>query len=142
MFFLRQTYLYLCSILGSLRGQTSMLQNWMKSRPAVLSRCSVPILKVICTSGKCKYLPIALQNLNNCGEIGNMRIVRVSEKCCLLQGSEHITQITVKLQYVSELRSSERSGKICMTYQLLCWEHQVRKARWREDRFGQERKLN
>lgn len=57
--------------------------------------------------------------------------VCVSEKCYLLQESEHTTRAMVRLWNVSELGSSGRSGKICMTYQLLCWEHQVRKARWR-----------
>lgn len=46
--------------------------------------------------------------------------VCVSEKCCLLQESEHMTRAMVRLRNVSELGSSGRSGEICMTYQLLC----------------------
>lgn len=80
---------------------------------------------------KTTHLSTPLLSLTNCGETRKMRIVCVSEKCHLLQESEHITRVMVRLRYMPELRSSGRSGKICMTYQLLCWEHRVRKARWR-----------
>lgn len=112
------------------KGETSLLQNWMKSRPADFCKCSAPIKKVTHRSGKRKHL-IYLLFCRICGETKSMRIVCVSEKCHLLQESEHMTKAMVRLRNVSELGSSGRSGKICMTYQLLCWEHQVRKARWR-----------
>lgn len=78
---------------------------------------------------KPSYLSTVLQSLWR--NQGFEDCVCVSEKCYLLQESEHMTRTMVRLQNVSELGSSGRSGKICMTYQLLCWEHQVRKARWR-----------
>jgi len=60
---------------------------------------------------KTSYYSTVLQGLTNCGETRNMRIVCVSEKCHLLQESELITRVTVRLRYVSEFRAQKGVGK-------------------------------
>lgn len=124
------------------KGEISMLQKWMKSRPAAFCKCSAPFQKVTHRSGKQNHL-IHLLFCRVCGETKNMRIV-----CVLVRNAISCKKVNTwqgqwwGYRMCLNLGAQEGVGKSAWLTNCSAENIKQGKQDGGENGFGQERKLN